>query len=89
MACSLSLTLTLHPACQVRLPLEGSRLIVASDGVWDAFEKTSKVPAMSRGWSVSVRGRHQGLDPRPLSTQAASCRSLPCCKGSRLTSQAV
>ena len=39
----------------MRLPPEGSRLIVASDGVWDAFEKTSKVPAMSRGWSVSVR----------------------------------
>ena len=42
---------------QVRLPPEGSRLIVASDGVWDAFEKTSKIPVMSRAWSVSVRCR--------------------------------
>ena len=45
---------------QVRLPPEGSRLIVASDGVWDAFEKTSKIPVMSRAWSVSVRRRSAG-----------------------------
>ena len=43
-----------YPALQVLLPSSGARVIVASDGVWDAFEKTSRVAAMTRSWPTEV-----------------------------------
>lgn len=35
--------------CQVMLPPSGGRLVVASDGVWDAFDKLTRVTGMARG----------------------------------------
>lgn len=39
---------------QVRVPSEGARLLVASDGVWDAFEKTSRVASIARSAVTQV-----------------------------------
>ena len=39
---------------QVVLPPTGARLMVGSDGVWDAFDKMTKVGAMSRSWPLEV-----------------------------------
>lgn len=39
---------------QVLVPMEGARLLIASDGVWDAFEKTSRVTAIQRSQSTQV-----------------------------------
>lgn len=36
---------------QVRAPREGARLILASDGLWDAFEADRRVATLARGWS--------------------------------------
>lgn len=35
--------------CQIMLPPSGARLVVASDGVWDAFDKMTRVTGMARG----------------------------------------
>lgn len=40
---------------QVRVPETGGRVLIASDGVWDAFEKMVRVSRMARRWSVEVR----------------------------------
>lgn len=42
------------PAAQVRVPPEGARLLVASDGVWDAFQKTSRVASIARSAPTQV-----------------------------------
>ena len=39
---------------QVRVPETGGRILVASDGVWDAFEKMVRVCRMVRRWPVEV-----------------------------------
>ena len=39
---------------QVLVPMEGARLLIASDGVWDAFEKTSRVTAIQRSQNTQV-----------------------------------
>lgn len=39
---------------QVLIPPTGGRLLVASDGVWDAFDKMSRAGAMSRSWSTEM-----------------------------------
>jgi hypothetical protein len=39
---------------QVMLPPTGGRLLVASDGIWDAYDKMSRASGMSRGWSTEV-----------------------------------
>ncbi|KAL6776912.1 hypothetical protein ACKKBF_B03980 [Auxenochlorella protothecoides x Auxenochlorella symbiontica] len=36
---------------QVLVPETGARLYVASDGLWDAFERDTKVASMARAWS--------------------------------------
>lgn len=36
------------------MPVEGARLVIASDGVWDAFEKTSRVTAVHRSQTTQV-----------------------------------
>ncbi len=36
------------------MPQSGVRVLVASDGVWDAFEKMLRVCRMARSWSVEV-----------------------------------
>lgn len=41
-------------AAQVRVPETGGRVLVASDGVWDAFEKMIRVSRMTRRWSTEV-----------------------------------
>ncbi|KAK9840789.1 hypothetical protein WJX81_004819 [Elliptochloris bilobata] len=55
---------------QVRVPNTGGRLVVASDGVWDAFAKPERVARMSRGWHTeeaperlveAIRRAHGGL----------------------------
>lgn len=39
---------------QVRVPESGARLMLASDGVWDAFDHMSRVFKLSRNWPVDV-----------------------------------
>ena len=39
---------------QVRVPQTGGRVLVASDGVWDAFAKPERVARMSRAWHTKV-----------------------------------
>lgn len=39
---------------QVRVPETGGRILIASDGVWDAFEKMLRVSRMSRSWHTEV-----------------------------------
>jgi serine/threonine protein phosphatase PrpC len=39
---------------QVLLPPTGGRLLVASDGIWDAFDKMSRAGGMSRSWSTEA-----------------------------------
>jgi len=39
---------------QVMLPPTGGRLLVASDGIWDAFDKMSRAGGMSRSWSTDT-----------------------------------
>ena len=39
----------------MRVPDTGARLLVASDGVWDAFERMSRVGMMARSWPTEVR----------------------------------
>lgn len=39
---------------QVRVPPEGARLLVASDGVWDAFMKTARVASIARSAATQV-----------------------------------
>ena len=44
----------MHLLSQVKVPQSGVRVLVASDGVWDAFEKMLRVCRMARSWSVEV-----------------------------------
>ncbi|KAL4444168.1 hypothetical protein ABPG75_011905 [Micractinium tetrahymenae] len=37
---------------QVMVPPTGARLLVASDGVWDAYEKMNRIGSMLRTWSL-------------------------------------
>jgi len=37
---------------QVMVPPTGARLLVGSDGIWDAFDKMSRAGSMSRSWST-------------------------------------
>ena len=56
---------------------------MASDGVWDAFEKTSKIPVMSRAWSVSVRRLDGCPAPHFRSGRLLSLvhgRAMRCCQ---------
>lgn len=39
---------------QVVVPPTGARLLVASDGVWDAYEKMSRIGSMLRSWSLDL-----------------------------------
>lgn len=39
---------------QVMVPPTGGRLLVGSDGVWDAFDKMARANGMSRGWSTEA-----------------------------------
>lgn len=39
---------------QVKVPQSGVRVLIASDGVWDAFEKMLRVCRMARSWPVEV-----------------------------------
>jgi lipopolysaccharide/colanic/teichoic acid biosynthesis glycosyltransferase len=34
------------------VPPTGARLLVASDGVWDAYEKMTRIGGMLRSWSL-------------------------------------
>ncbi|CAL5228517.1 g11669 [Coccomyxa viridis] len=47
-----SLVLAIPHIMQVKVPQSGVRVLVASDGVWDAFEKMLRVCRMARSWSV-------------------------------------
>ncbi len=44
---------------QVVVPMEGARLLIASDGVWDAFDKTSRVTAIQRSQATQVAAREK------------------------------
>ncbi|KAK9806461.1 hypothetical protein WJX73_009939 [Symbiochloris irregularis] len=55
---------------QVKMPSTGARVMVASDGVWDAFDSMTRVGHMSRGWTTqscpgkvvqSIRRAYGGL----------------------------
>ncbi len=39
---------------QALVPSRGGRILIASDGVWDAFPKRKKVGAMTRTWPLDV-----------------------------------
>lgn len=39
---------------QVMLPPTGGRLLVGSDGIWDAFDKMARAGGMSRAWSTEA-----------------------------------
>lgn len=63
------------PGAQVRVPATGGRVLVASDGVWDAFAKPERVARMSRSWHTEARIVASvccGL-PRPDAGLAAVC----------------
>ena len=45
---------------QVEVPKTGGRIMLASDGCWDAFDKTSRVAKAARNWPADV-------SPFPLS----------------------
>jgi hypothetical protein len=36
------------------VPPSGARLLVASDGVWDAYEKMTRIGSMLRNWSLDT-----------------------------------
>jgi hypothetical protein len=61
---------------QVRVPQTGGRIMIASDGVWDAFEKMARVSRMSRSWHTEARARllWQSLPPycMPMATHGCS-----------------
>ncbi len=66
---------------QVILPPTGARLMVGSDGVWDAFDKMTKVGTMSRSWTldtcadrmVQVSGTPTLAAIAPAAPSAESC----------------
>lgn len=41
------------------MPQSGVRVLIASDGVWDAFEKMLRVCRMARSWTIEVPGASQ------------------------------
>ncbi|BDA51003.1 probable protein phosphatase 2C 5 at N-terminal half [Coccomyxa sp. Obi] len=47
-----AIVLAIPHIMQVRVPDTGGRILVASDGVWDAFEKMVRVCRMVRRWPV-------------------------------------
>ncbi|CAL8466137.1 g5673 [Coccomyxa elongata] len=47
-----AIVLAIPHITQVRVPETGGRILVASDGVWDAFEKMVRVCRMVRRWAV-------------------------------------
>ena len=49
---SLLFVCVLIPNMQIMLPPTGGRIIVASDGVWDAFDKMTRASSMSRSWPL-------------------------------------
>lgn len=62
--------LSLPYISQVRVPPEGARLLVASDGVWDAFMKTARVASIARSAATqsapqrvitSIMNAHDGI----------------------------
>lgn len=63
------------------MPPSGARLLVASDGVWDAYEKMSRIGSMLRTWSldsspqrlIQVRDCVATATPKPV---AGSCQGL-------------
>lgn len=54
------------------LPPTGARLLVASDGVWDAYEKMSRIGQMLRGWSLDTCPQRLIQARRELGGGAAS-----------------
>ena len=40
----------------MKVPQSGVRVLIASDGVWDAFEKMLRVCRMARAWHIEVGG---------------------------------
>lgn len=39
---------------QIEVPKTGGRIMLASDGCWDAFDKTSRVAKAARNWAADV-----------------------------------
>lgn len=60
---------------QVKVPQTGVRVLIASDGVWDAFEKMLRVCRMARAWPIDVRGpsEKQIAPPYTLQCLRATC----------------
>ena len=58
---------------QVKVPQSGVRVLIASDGVWDAFEKMLRVCRMARAWHVEVRGPPQKGITLPTFPAEMSC----------------
>lgn len=61
---------------QVLVPEEGGRLVVASDGVWDAFPKTSQWLRHLRHGTPEVGAGYALSEPQNLLTQALIPASL-------------
>lgn len=60
-------------SAQVRVPQTGGRVLVASDGVWDAFAKPERVARMSRAWHTEVLA--------PMRAEAGWLASSGCSSG--------
>lgn len=76
----------LHPdqvvRLQVKLPASGARLIMASDGVWDAFDSMTRVGVMARPWTNEVPALHAHL---PLMHQIISGLMMVPCHRTKLS----
>ena len=61
---------------QVKVPQSGVRVLIASDGVWDAFEKMLRVCRMARAWHIEVASRPQRQITPPHILQWCRANSL-------------
>ena len=68
--------LTRRAPLQVKVPQSGVRVLIASDGVWDAFEKMLRVCRMARAWHIEVRGPPRMQNRLPQILQWDCARSM-------------
>ena len=68
------------------MPETGGRILIASDGVWDAFEKMLRVSRMSRSWSTQVRQCCAVLYLKAASVLFKGLQQLLGCEVSRICS---
>lgn len=60
------------------VPPSGGRLLVASDGVWDAYEKMNRIGGMLRTWSLDTAPQRL-IQARDDGAGAAAGLAPPAC----------